>query len=137
MAKTAGRDVLLKIGSTTVAGGRTVGVTVNGTPINITDQGDEGYQTLLTGPMTGQSIELTIDGVEEDQALRAIALGDASGKFMDDLTLEFPAQDSVSSDIISGSFAMTAYSETGAYEDALTFNATFTSNGTWTFTEGS
>lgn len=136
MTKTAGRLFLLKIGGTAVAGLRNVSLSVNGTPINVTDQGDSGVQSLLSGELTGQSLEITGDGIEEDQVLRDLSLGAASGKFLTNMTLDFPAQTGVSSDEISGNFAMTAYSETGAYEDAVTFTTTFTSNGAWTFTKG-
>jgi predicted secreted protein len=129
MAKTPGRLCVIKKNTTTIAGGRTVGMTVNGSPINVEDQGDSGFATYLPDVLTGQSIELTIEGYEEDQVLRDISLGTASGKFLTDLTFDFP-----NGDEISGDFVMTAYSETGAYEDGQTFNATFGSDGAWTFT---
>ena len=49
---------------------------------------------------------------------------------MSDLTFEFPNGDG-----IGGDFVMTAYSETGAFEDGQTFSATFSSDGTWTYTD--
>lgn len=130
MAKQAGRLCLIKKNATTIGGGRTVGMTVNGAPINVEDQGDEGVQTFLAGVFTGQSLELTIEGYEEDQVLRDIALGPVSGKFMTDITFEFP-----NGDEISGDFVLTAYSETGPYEDGQTFSGTFSSDGAWTYTE--
>ncbi len=60
MAKTAGRLCVIQKNSTTIGGGRTVGVAVNGSPINIEDQGDEGWANFLSGVLTGQSVELTI-----------------------------------------------------------------------------
>ncbi len=129
MAKQAGRLCVIKKNTTTIGGGRTVGMTVNGSPINVEDQGDSGFATYLADIMTGQSIELTIEGYEEDQVLRDLSLGAASGKFIDDLTFEYP-----NGDEISGDFVMTTYSETGAYEDGQTFNATFGSDGSWTYT---
>lgn len=137
MVQTAGRLCLIKIGGTVIAGLRNVGLTVNGTPINTTTQGDAGIQKLLTGELTGQSVEITGDGIEEDQVLRDISLGPATGKFFTDLTFEFPANGAVSSDILSGEWAMSAYSETGAYEDAVTFTTSFMSDGAWVFTKGS
>ncbi|MGB0855291.1 MAG: hypothetical protein ACPGSI_18480 [Pikeienuella sp.] len=130
MAKAAGRLCVIKKATTTIGGGRTVGVTVNGSPINVEDQGDSGVATYLSGVMTGQSIELNIDGYEEDQVLRDLALGATSGKFLTDLTFEFPGGDE-----ISGDFVMTAYSETGAFEDGQTFTATFGSDAAWTYTQ--
>lgn len=130
MAKAAGRLCVIKKGLTTIGGGKTVGFTVNGSPVDVQDQGDSGFQTLLSGVITGQSIELTIEGYEEDQVLRDIALGAASGRFLTDITLESP-----NGDVISGNFFLSAYSETGEYEDGLTFSASFSSDGAWTYTE--
>lgn len=129
MAKASGRLCVIKKNSTTIAGGRTVGVTVNGAPIDVQDQGDSGYVTHLAGILNGQSLDLTIDGYEEDQVLRDIAMGAASGKFLTDITFDYP-----NGDAISGSFTMTGYTETGAYDDGQTFNATFQSDGAWIYT---
>ncbi len=62
--------------------------------------------------------------------MRDIALGGESGKFLSDLTFDFPGGDE-----LSGNWVMTAYSETGAFEDGQTFNATFVSNGEPTYTQ--
>lgn len=129
MAKASGRLSLIKKGGTTIGGGRTVGITVNGSPVNVEDQGDSGWASFLSGVMTGKTVELTIDGYEEDQVLQAIALGADSGKFMSDITFTFPG-----GTIISGDFVMTAYSESGQFEDGQTFTATFSSDGAPTVT---
>ena len=130
MAKTAGRLCVIKKAATTIGGGRTVGITVNGSPINVEDQGDLGFQTLLADVITGRSLELTIDGYEEDQVLRDIAMATTStGQFLDDITFEYP-----NGDAISGAFFLASYSETGAFEDGQTFTASFTSDAAWTYT---
>lgn len=130
MAKAAGRLCVIKKNAVTIGGGRTVGLTVNRAPIDVQDQGDSGYVTYLAGVMTGQSIELTIDGYEEDQVLRDLALGAPAGVFLTDITFDFPNGDEV-----SGDFVLTGYSETGAHEDGQTFTATFGSDGAWTYTQ--
>ena len=129
MAKSAGRLNVIKKNNVAIAGGKTVGFTVNGSPVDVQDQGDSGFQTHLAGVITGQSIELTIEGYEEDQVLRDLALGAASGRFLTDITFEAP-----NGDELSGNFFLSAYSETGEFEDGSTFSAAFTSDGAWTFT---
>ncbi len=132
MVKTAGRLCVIKKNAVTIGGARTVGITVNGTPINVEDQGDEGFAVYLTGILTGRSLEMTLEGYEEDQVLRDIALAaTATGQFMTDLTFEFPNGDN-----ITGDFVLTAYTETGAYEDGQTFSATFSSDDAWTYAQG-
>jgi hypothetical protein len=130
MAKTAGRLCVIKKATVVIGGGRTVGITVNGAAINVEDQGDLGFQTFLPDVMTGRSIELTIDGYEEDQVIRDVAMAATStGQFLTDITFEFP-----NGDVISGDFFLSSYSETGAYEDGQTFTGAFSSDGAWTYT---
>ena len=130
MVKTAGRLCVIKKNDVTIGGGRNVSITVNGSPINVEDQDDSGFQTLLDGIITGRSIELSIDGYEEDQVIRDIALATTTAShFLDDLSFVFPGGDAV-----TGDFFLATYSETGAYEDGQTFTATFTSDGAWTYT---
>lgn len=131
MAKTAGRLCVIKKNGTTIGGGRTVNMTVNGAPIDTTDQNDNGFTNYLADILTGRSLQFSIDGQEEDQVLRDIALATAADThFLDDLTFEFP-----NGDEISGNFVMSAYAETGPYGEAQTFNATFMSDGQWTYTQ--
>jgi len=128
MAKQDGALFVLKKNNVVIGGGRTLGMTVNGTPINTTDKRPSGIAEYLDGVLIGRSIEFSVEGQEEDQVLRRIALSSTSaGHFLTDLTFEFG-----NGDVISGDFVMTAYTETGAYEDAQTYSATFSSNGAWT-----
>ena len=129
MAKQDGALFVLKKATVVIGGGRTVNMTVNGSPINTTDQGDAGIAKYLAGVLTGRSLEFSVDGQEEDQVLRTIAFGASSASFLTDLTFTFG-----NGDILAGNFVMTGYTETGAYEDAQTYTATFASDGDWTFT---
>ena len=130
MAKTAGRLCVIKKNDVTIAGARNVGISSNGSPINVEDQSDLGYQAMLAGVLVGRSLELSIDGYEEDNILRDISLGDSDGWFLTDITFEFP-----DGDVISGDFVLGPYNETGAYEDGQTFSTTFVSDGEWTHTK--
>lgn len=129
MAQQDGAEFLLKKNNVTIAGGRSLGLTVNGTPINTTSKGDGGVQEYLAGVLTGISLEVSFEGVEEDGVLRGLALGAATGKFMNDVTLAFPDGDTLACD-----FILTSYAETGPYEDTQTFTATIISDGAWTYT---
>lgn len=130
MAKQNGAEFVLKKNNVVIGGGRTLSMTVAGTPINTTDKSDGGIAQYLAGVLTGRSLEFSVDGQEEDQVLRTIAMSStASDSFLTDLTFTFG-----NGDVISGNFVMTGYTETGAYEDAQTYTATFGSDGDWTFT---
>ncbi len=131
MAKTTGRLCVIKKNNVTIGGARTVGMSVSGSAIDVQDQGDEGFQTMLAGVLTGRSIGLNIDGYEEDNVLRDIGMDtNPAASFLSDLTYEFP-----NGDVISGNFVMSDYSETGAFADGLKFTASFTSDGPWVFTK--
>ena len=130
MAKTAGRLFFIKKAAATIGGLRNVGMTVNGSPINVEDQLDLGFQTLLGGIITGRSIEFTGDGLETDQVFRDVALATTStGQFLTDITVEFPNGDEV-----SGDFFLASYGEAGPYEDAQSFTFSLTSDAAWTYT---
>lgn len=129
MAKAAGRLFYVKKNGTNIAGLRNVSISGGGTPIDVTDQGDSGYNTYLSNVMTGMALEFTGSGIEEDQVLHDAWYGGVSSRFMTDITVVFPNGDTLSGDVV-----LTAYSETGAYEDAQTFDFTFSTDGTWTFT---
>lgn len=131
MAKTAGRDCTVRQGATTIAGGRTTGITCNGEPIDVTDQGDSGVQNFLSNVLASDTCEITIDGLEEDSILHDLAFsGVQSDKFISDLGFFFANGDSV-----VGGFVMTNYTTTGEYQEATKFNATFVRNGAHTFTQ--
>lgn len=130
MGKQDGALFVLKKNNVVIGGGRVGNMTVNGTPINTTDQGDGGLAKYLAGVLVGRSLEFSFDGLEEDQVLRNIALSnDPSNSFFDDLTFTFG-----NGDVLSGDFVMTGYTETGSYEDAQTYTASFGSDGAWVFT---
>lgn len=130
MPKQAGRLCVLKKGATAIAGARVVGLSWNGQPIDVTDQGDSGIQSFLAGHLATDTMEVTIEGLEEDGVIRTAALsGGAAAKFLSDLTFEFPTGDT-----ITGNFVLTTYTESGPHDDAQTFNATFVRNGVHTFT---
>ena len=130
MAKTAGRDLLIKKGGTTIAGARVSGMSFNGTPIDISDNQDGAAITYLANEFSETTLEFTLAGLEDGQVLRDLFLGAAdSGRHPSDLTLVFP-----NTDEISGNFILSSYTETGEYRDAVTFDATMIRNGAHTYT---
>lgn len=128
MADQAGRLFLLKKDSVTIGGGRTVGMTVNGTTIDNSDQTDIGFVVNVADTIIDSSLEISFEGVVRDKIMRGIALGPQAARFMDDITLEFP-----DGDVISGDFVLSNYTETGAYKDSQQLTATLVSDGAWTY----
>lgn len=130
MAKTAGRDFVVKKNTTAIASVRTKSVTWNGTPIDVTSDDDDGAMTYLADKFGNTSLEISVEGLTDDDVLSDLAFSATeSDKFLSDLTLE-----RANGDAISGSFILTNYVENGQYQEATTFTATLIRNGIHTFT---
>lgn len=132
MTKQAGQLCTVSLAGTTIAGGRTSGISWNGTPIDVSDKGSNAFQEFLDGVLATDTLEVTLDGLEEDQVLRDKALSTVpANKFLPDLSFNFP-----NGDKLSGKFILTTYTETGAHDGAQEFTATFVRNGAHTYPGG-
>jgi len=128
MAAMKGRDVAFTWNSQAVTGVREKGLSLNGEPINITSGEDNGKRTLLSASAEDE-VNISLSGVTKDRILmtdwfagtrtRTVLMTYADGS------------------TISGSFFLSTYSDTGPYNDAVTFEAELVSTGTITYTPGS
>lgn len=124
MAASIGRSYVVKKAGTALAGVRTKSLSINHEPVDVTTDDEAGFRTLL-GDVGESSFELSVDGVTKDGTLFDAATSSAT-KLLTDVTIEHP------SGTISGDVFLASYEETGAYNDAITFSATFQSSGEWT-----
>lgn len=131
MAKAAGRDAIFKKASTAIGGVRVVNLSMNGTPIDVSDRDSSGFREILTGTTDWQDRSLTfsVEGIHDDETLRDIAVNPAASLYLTDLEFEF-----ASGDTITGNFWMDNYDEGNNYREATTFTAAFSNAGTWTRT---
>src|SRR6056297_610333 len=110
MAASVGRNLQIKQSTTVLAGVRTKGVSINREAIDITNDDDAGYRTLLAE--AGQmSLDLSIDGITKDAVLRAAVMS-ASDITLSGITIEYP-----NGDAISGTFMLVSLEESGTYND--------------------
>lgn len=131
MAKQAGRLATFKVGAATLAGVRVQNITWNGAGIETTDRDDGGFQTFLDGHLASDTLEISVEGLEEDGVLRKAALKSGqAAKFFSDAEFKFAGGDS-----ITGDFLMTTYTEGAPHDDAVTFSATFVRNGQHVFAD--
>ncbi len=124
MTASIGRSYLIKKADTALAGVRTKSLSINHEPVDVTTDDENGFRTLLS-EVGESSFELTVDGVTKDSTLFDAATASAS-KLLTDVTIDHP------NGVISGDVYLASYEETGAYNDAITFSATFQSSGEWT-----
>ena len=123
MTATIGRAYVIKKNSVAIAGVRTKSLSINHEPVDITTDEDDGFRTLLS--VVGESsFELSVEGVLKDDVLFDVATGTGS-KLLTDVSIEHPEG------TITGDMFLSAFESTGAYNDAVTFSATFQSSGDW------
>ena len=127
MPNYSGRDFLIKKGSTVIASVRAKTVTINGEPVDITTDDSAGYRTLLDKAAT-RSIDMSVEGLTDDDTLRAAMAGTGS-LLLTDINVEYP-----DGATLTGDFFITSLEETGQHTDAVGFSASFQSSGQWTYT---
>ena len=130
MANSAGRDFVVKKNDVKIASVTTKSVNWAGTLIDITNDDDDGATTYLADEFGNTTLEMTVEGFTDDDVLSDLAfVATSSSKHLSDITLE-----RANGDEISGTFILTAYSETGASAEGSTFTATLVRSGihTWT-----
>jgi predicted secreted protein len=124
-----GRDIGFSWGGNSpgdeILGIREKGIEANGEPVDVTSDENDGWRTLLDVP--GQ-IELTISisGVVKNDRLKRDFF---NGTRKQPATLTYP-----DGSTISGTFYLSSFTDTGAYNDATTFEATLENSGVVTYT---
>lgn len=121
-----GRDIGFQWGGNsptdTILGVREKGIELNGEAVDVTSDENNGWRTVLSKP--GQNeVTISISGVTKDTKLKEAWFADPSQR-MQLATITYP-----DGGVMSGLFFLQSYSETGAYNDATTFEAELISNG--------
>lgn len=114
-----------------VAGVRELGFNVNGEAVDVTNNDSNGWRTLLDAAGVN-GIDIPISGVLQNDTLRADAINGAtigSGLRMQAATLE-----RADGSTLTGNWYLQGYSETGAHDGEITFQATLMSSGPITYT---
>lgn len=124
MPEMLGRKCTVSINGTIIGVARTKSLSINGSPVNITTDGDAGIQQLLAE--AGETnVEVSVEGLADQVAsgtLMTLALAV-------DKTAAVILNYGAGAYTITGDFFMTSYSEGMTYNDAITFSSSFASNG--------
>lgn len=128
-----GRAVAVIRNGALVAGARTKSISIGGTPIDVTNDDDDGVRKLLEQP--GQvDISITVAGVAVGDGLRAEALSPTARvkpTYFRYLGMEGSPQDTYG---FNGEFFLESYEESAEYQGPVTFTATFQSAGLIVYT---
>ena len=128
-----GRTLLVKRGSTVLAGLRNATITAGGESINVTSGEDDGKRLLLA-TSAEEMIDISCEGIMKSGALRDLILGGGS-RMLTDVTIEWPLSDEGTNPAtLACNFRMENYEEGRPYNDAITFSVTLASSGDWTYT---
>src|SRR5688572_15467210 len=112
MAGQNGRDLRMKQGATVLATLNTKTMTVNLTPVDTTNDDDDGFTSYLDRPGVRQ-LSMEVAGVSSDTVLRDIALeGGVGGSVKAEYTLEWLNSNGNGSVVYSlvGDFVLSNYS---------------------------
>lgn len=120
MAGKIGRTISFKWDGVEVAGVREKSVAINGEPVDVTSDEDNGWRTLLTDAGEN-SVNISLSGITKSDALKAAWF---SGDRTEEVTLTYP-----DGGIVSGAFFLATFNETGPYNDAVTFDCELQSSG--------
>lgn len=122
-----GLNIVLLWNAVAIAGARQKALKLNGEMIDISADDDAGWRKLMTVSKL-DSVDITVSGVTRSKALK-------TDWFAGTRTRTMSWTDS-SGNVVTGSFFMASYTDTGPFNDATTFEAQFHSTGTVTFTPG-
>lgn len=110
-----------------IAGARTKTCSINGEPIDITNDDDDAFRTLLSDPAM-RSIDLSVEGILKNTN-ELVKITASSPTLLEAYEIDF---DTVG--IISGNFYLASLELGGEYQNAVTFSASLQSSGSFAFT---
>lgn len=128
-----GRQLTVDFDSTTLVGIRTRGFTINAEPVDVTNDDDTGWRTLLAEPGL-RSVEIPVAGISSDEVLLAAIM--QSGTFsIPSATVNLASGvGAATPGTLTGSFFLSSLEQTGEHDGAVEFTATLMSSGEITYT---
>lgn len=131
MAASVGRSITFTWGNDSppeeIPGVREKSAALNGEPIDITADDSSGWRELLSVAAQDQ-VDISLSGVTKNDALKQDWFG---GTRTQVATITYE-----DGGVLTGTFFLVSYTDTGAYNDAVTFEAELQSSGTVTYTPG-
>lgn len=123
-----GRKIVLTWDGAAIDGVREKGIALNGEPVDVTDDNSDGWREVLAEAGEHQ-VNVSLSGVTKSDVLKE-AWFDVEDRIKA-VTITYPDGGVLALNAFLGTF-----SETGPYNDAVTFEAELVSTGAVTFTPG-
>jgi len=124
----AARKLVISQGGTPIAGVVQKSLSMNGEPIDITDDQSAGWR-VMDSDVARRSVDLSIEGVATGNTFRALMLATNPVLLLTDITVTWP-----NGDTLTGDFFFNSLEESGPENDKLGFSATMQSSGAMVFT---
>jgi TP901-1 family phage major tail protein len=112
-----------------VAGCQNKSIKFTSEAIDVTADEDEGFRRLLDVPAQ-KMLDISITGIVRNSAIKEAYDTDQLLQYFE---LRGPGQ----SEVLSGYFAITSYTEEAAHNDKITFSLELQSDGPWDYSVGS
>lgn len=120
-----GRDIAFTWNAAAIEGVREKGIALNGEAIDVTSDDSAGWRELLA--VAGQNeVNISLSGVTKDDILKVDWF---AGTRTRTAIITYP-----DGDVLSGTFYLSSFEDTGPYNDATTFTAELVSTGEVTYT---
>ena len=130
MAGFNGRQFTFDWDSTTLAGVRSRSLSITNDYVDVTNDDDDAWRTLLADPAT-RSVEVTISGIVTDEAVLADIM--AANVAAATLAATLPTSLAVPGSL-SGNYLISSLETSGDHDGACEFSVTFMSTGEITYT---
>ena len=125
----SGRGLTISWDSTTLVGVRTLGVTINNEPLDVTTDDDSGWRTLLADPGV-RSIDMDVAGVAGDEVALAEVFQTIGSGDHEAVSIALPTGNGT----VAGSGMMTNLAWNRSHDGIVEYTATIMSTGSWTYT---
>jgi predicted secreted protein len=130
MSAKSGRKLKLYKNGQLIAAVKSKSIKINNEPVDITNDDDAGFRSLLDDAVGGSSMEIAVEGVMKTGSSNADLFAAALSADAAQLSMTVDVSIDGLSDL-TGSFFMSAFELKGETGDAITFSATLMSNGAW------
>lgn len=130
MAGFNGRKQIIKWDAVTLVGVRSKGFTIANEHVDVTNDDDNGWRTLLAQPGL-RSVEVTVAGITSSEVL----IAEMMTASIDSEPLEAILPTSLTTPgKLAGNFFCSSFEQTGEHDGSVEFTATFMSSGVVTYT---